>query len=238
MTVSDKDMAHAIRFLAMDAITRAKDGHPGTPLGAADICAALFRDHLKFDPSNPEWPDRDRFVQSNGHGSDVALFAVNLTGYAAISIEEMGKQFRELGSNTPGGPEYQPGHGIETTTGPLGQGIANAVGMAVAEAMLNAEFGDGIINHHTYALLGDGCLMEGIGHEVISLAGHLGLGKLTFLYNSNRMTDDGATSQAISEDYMTRFACAGWHVQECDGHDQSAGARRRSPPPRPIRGRR
>jgi transketolase len=214
-------MAHAIRFLAMDTITRAQDGHPGTPLGAADICTALFRRHLKFDPANPEWPDRDRFVQSNGHGSTLLYSLLCLTGYQAISIEEM-KRFRELGSNTPGHPEYNPAHGIEITTGPLGQGIANAVGMAVAEAMLNAEFGDDIVNHRTYALVGDGCLMEGIGHEVISLAGHLRLGKLTFLYDSNRMTDDGATGQAISEDYMVRFACAGWHVQECDGHDQDA----------------
>jgi transketolase len=221
MSVSSKDMAHAIRFLAMDAITRANDGHPGTPLGAADICTALFTRHLKFDALCPEWPDRDRFVQSNGHGSTLLYSLLHLSGYQALSIDQI-KSFRALGSNTPGHPEYEPAHGIETTTGPLGQGIANAVGMAVAEAMLNAEFGDGVVDHYTYALVGDGCLMEGIGHEVISLAGHLRLGKLIVLYDSNRMTDDGPIDQAISEDYMVRFACAGWHVQECDGHDQEA----------------
>jgi transketolase len=216
-------MANAVRFLAMDAITRAGDGHPGTPLGAADLCTALFTRHLKFDPASPRWPDRDRFVQSNGHGSTLIYALLHLAGYAAFPIEQI-RRFRELGSNTPGHPEYAPEHGVETTTGPLGQGIANAAGMAVAEAMLNAEFGDDIVHHHTYALVGDGCLMEGLGHEVISLAGHLRLGRLIFLYDANRMTDDGPVSQAVSEDYMARFACAGWHVQECDGHDQDAVA--------------
>jgi transketolase len=214
-------MANAIRFLAMDAMIRANDGHPGTPLGAADICTALFTRHLKFDPTHPEWPDRDRFVQSNGHGSTLLYALLHLAGYEAISIDQI-MRFRELGSLTPGHPEYEPAHGIETTTGPLGQGIANAAGMAVAEAMLNAEFGDGIVDHYTYALVGDGCLMEGIGHEIVSLAGHLRLGKLIVLYDSNRMSDDGTTDQVISEDYMARFSCAGWHVQECDGHDQDA----------------
>ncbi|MBK6602937.1 MAG: transketolase [Betaproteobacteria bacterium] len=221
MTVTPREMAHAVRFLAMDAITRAGDGHPGTPLGAADICTALFNRHLKFDPGCPQWPDRDRFVQSNGHGSTLIYALLHLAGYEAFPIEQV-RAFRELGSHTPGHPEYEPAHGVEVTTGPLGQGIANAAGMAVAEAMLNAEFGDAIVDHYTYALVGDGCLMEGIGHEIVSLAGHLRLGKLIFLYDSNRMTDDGATSQAISEDYLTRFACAGWQVQECDGHDQEA----------------
>jgi transketolase len=221
MTVTPKEMAHAVRFLAMDAITRAGDGHPGTPLGAADICTALFNRHLKFDPSFPQWPDRDRFVQSNGHGSTLIYALLHLAGYGAFPIEQV-RAFRELGSNTPGHPEFEPAHGVEVTTGPLGQGIANAAGMAVAEAMLNAEFGDDVVDHYTYALVGDGCLMEGIGHEIVSLAGHLRLGKLIFLYDSNRMTDDGATTQAISEDYMVRFACAGWHVLECDGHDQDA----------------
>jgi transketolase len=221
MTVTPREMAHAVRFLAMDAITRAGDGHPGTPLGAADICTALFNRHLKFDPAQPQWPDRDRFVQSNGHGSTLIFSLLHLAGYAAFPIEQI-RAFRELGSHTPGHPEYEPAQGVEITTGPLGQGFANAAGMAVAEAMLNAEFGDDVVDHYTYALVGDGCLMEGIGHEIISLAGHLGLGKLIVLYDSNRMTDDGATSQAISEDYMVRFACAGWQVQECDGHDQDA----------------
>ncbi len=221
MTVTPQAMAHAVRFLAMDAIARAGDGHPGTPLGAADICTALFNRHLKFDPTLPDWPDRDRFVQSNGHGSTLIYALLHLAGYVAFPIEQV-RAFRELGSNTPGHPEFEPAHGVEVTTGPLGQGIANAAGMAVAEAMLNAEFGDDVVDHYTYALVGDGCLMEGIGHEIVSLAGHLKLGKLVFLYDSNRMTDDGATAQAISEDYLVRFACAGWHVQECDGHDQDA----------------
>jgi transketolase len=216
-------MAHAIRFLAMDAIARVGDGHPGTPLGAADICTALFTRHLKFDPAHPRWPDRDRFVQSNGHGSTLIYALLHLAGYDAFPIEQI-KSFRELGSHTPGHPEYAPEHGVEITTGPLGQGIANAAGMAVAEAMLNAEFGDDIVHHHTYALVGDGCLMEGIGHEIVSLAGHLRLGRLIVLYDANGMTDDGTVAQAVSEDYRTRFACAGWHVQECDGHDQDAVA--------------
>ena len=160
-------------------------------------------------------------MQSNGHGSTLIYALLHLAGYEAFPIEQV-RAFRELGSHTPGHPEYEPAHGVEVTTGPLGQGIANAAGMAVAEAMLNAEFGDAIVDHYTYALVGDGCLMEGIGHEIVSLAGHLRLGKLIFLYDSNRMTDDGATSQAISEDYLARFACAGWQVQECDGHDQEA----------------
>jgi transketolase len=223
MTPTPRELSSAIRFLAMDAIARVGDGHPGTPLGAADICTALFTRHLKFDPANPRWPDRDRFVQSNGHGSTLIYALLHLAGYEAFPIEQI-KRFRELGSHTPGHPEYEPDHGVETTTGPLGQGIANAAGMAVAEAMLNAEFGDDIVHHHTYTLVGDGCLMEGIGHEIISLAGHLRLGRLIVLYDANGMTDDGAVAQAVSEDYRTRFACAGWHVQECDGHDQDAVA--------------
>ncbi len=221
MTATPREMANAVRFLALDAMVRVGDGHPGTPLGAADICTALFTRHLKFDPADPRWPDRDRFVQSNGHGSTLIYSLLHLAGYAAFPLEQV-MRFRELGSTTPGHPEYEPDHGVEITTGPLGQGIANAAGMAVAEAMLNEEFGDDVVRHWTYALVGDGCLMEGLGHEVISLAGHLKLGRLIFLYDSNRMTDDGPTSQAVTEDYMVRFACAGWHVQECDGHDQDA----------------
>ncbi len=221
MTVTLKDMANAVRVLAVDTLVRAKDGHPGTPTGGADIATTLFNRHLKFDPLAPRWPDRDRFVQSNGHGSMLIYSLLHLAGYEAISMEQI-KNFRVLGSHTPGHPEYEPDHGIETTTGPLGQGIANAVGMAVAERMLNAQFGDAIVDHHTYALVGDGCLMEGVAHEVISLAGHLKLGKLIVLYDDNQMTDDGVVGQAVSEDYVQRFACAGWHVQECDGHDHDA----------------
>ena len=152
MIPTPRELSSAIRFLAMDAIARVGDGHPGTPLGAADICTALFTRHLKFDPANPRWPDRDRFVQSNGHGSTLIYALLHLAGYDAFPIEQI-KRFRELGSHTPGHPEYEPDHGVETTTGPLGQGIANAAGMAVAEAMLNAEFGDDIVNHHTLSLI-------------------------------------------------------------------------------------
>lgn len=221
MHTTPKELANAVRVLAVDALVRAKDGHPGTPTGAADIATTLFTRHLRFDPLAPRWPDRDRFVQSNGHGSMLIYSLLHLAGYEAISLEQI-KNFRVLGSHTPGHPEYEPDHGIETTTGPLGQGIANAVGMAAAERMLNARFGDAIVDHYTYALVGDGCLMEGVAHEVISLAGHLRLGKLIVLYDDNQMTDDGAIGQAISEDYEQRFACAGWHVQACDGHDPEA----------------
>ncbi len=221
MTVTLRDMANAVRVLAVDTLVRARDGHPGTPTGAADIATTLFNRHLKFDPLAPRWPDRDRFVQSNGHGSMLLYSLLHLSGYETMSMEQI-KNFRVLGSHTPGHPEYEPDHGIEITTGPLGQGLANAVGMAVAERMLNARFSGDIVDHYTYALVGDGCLMEGVAHEVISLAGHLKLGKLIVLYDDNRMTDDGVVEQAISEDYLQRFACAGWHVQECNGHDHDA----------------
>jgi transketolase len=219
--VTLKEMANAVRMLAVDTLVRSQDGHPGTPTGAADIATTLFNNHLKFDPQDPRWPDRDRFVQSNGHGSTLIYSLLHLAGYEAFPVEQL-KDFRVLDSNTPGHPEYEPDHGIEVTTGPLGQGIANAVGMAVAETMLNEMFGDEIVDHYTYALVGDGCLMEGLGHEAISLAGHLKLSKLIWLYDDNAMSDDGTTDQTISEDYSTRFACAGWHVVECDGHDHEA----------------
>ncbi len=216
-------MAHAIRFLSMDAIVRAADGHPGTPLGGADIATALFTRHLKFDAAHPTWPDRDRFVHSAGHGSMLLYSLLCLCGYEKIDMEQV-KNFRVLGSHTAGHPEFDPEAGIETTTGPLGQGIANAVGMAVAERILNAKFGDGIVDHYTYAYTGDGCLMEGIAAEVIALAGHLKLGKLIFLWDDNRMTDDGPTDQAVSEDQVKRFENNGWHVQEVNGHDPDAVA--------------
>jgi transketolase len=216
-----KEMANAIRFLSMDAIVRANDGHPGTPLGGADIVTALFNRHLKFDPANPTWPDRDRFVHSAGHGSMLLYSLLYLAGYEEIGIDQI-RSFRVLGSNTPGHPEYHQEAGIETTTGPLGQGIANAVGMAVAERVLNHRFGDDLVDHYTYAYTGDGCLMEGIAAEVIALAGHLKLGKLVFLWDDNRMTDDGVTDQAVSENNCVRFENAGWHVQQVDGHDPEA----------------
>ncbi|MGE4371981.1 MAG: transketolase [Xanthobacter sp.] len=213
-----RQMANAIRFLAMDAIERAGEGHPGTPLGAADTATALFSRHLKFNPEDPLWPDRDRFVQSNGHGSMLLYSLLHLTGYRGMTMEQI-KSFRVLGSHCAGHPEIDPHLGIEVTTGLLGQGIANAAGMALAEAWLNARFGDGIVNHYTYALVGDGCLQEGVGQEVISLAGHLRLGKLIFLWDDNQMTDDGDIRIALSDDMAARFRASNWHVQEVDGHD-------------------
>ena len=205
-------MADAIRFLAMDAIIRAEDGHPGTPLGAAEISTVLFTRHLRYNAGNPHWPDRDRFVQSNGHGSMLIYALLYLSGHEKIGIDEI-RRFRVLGSHCPGHPERDLDAGIETTTGPLGQGIANAVGMAVAEEFLREKFGPDLVDHFTYALVGDGCLMEGIASEVISLAGHLKLGRLTFLWDDNRMTDDGSTDQATSDDHVARFRISGWHVQ-------------------------
>jgi len=217
-TILDRHMADAIRFLSLDAIERATDGHPGAPLGCADMAVALFTRHFKNNPSNPTWPDRDRFVLSNGHGSMLLYAVLNLSGYPGMELEQI-KNFRVLGSNTHGHPEFAPEHGIEATTGPLGQGIANAVGMAVAEEWLRATLGAGVIDHRTYAFVGDGCLQEGVAHEVISLAGHLQLGHLTFLWDDNRITDDGSTDISISEDVRARFRAANWQVMDADGHD-------------------
>jgi len=220
-SVDPRLMANAIRFLSMDAIERAGEGHPGTPLGAADITTALFTRHLKFNAADPLWFDRDRFVQSNGHGSMLLYSLLHLTGYEKISLDEI-KRFRVLGSHCAGHPEYDPSAGIEVTTGLLGQGIANAAGMALAEAFLNQWFGPGIVDHRTYALVGDGCLHEGVGQEVISLAGHLGLGKLTFLWDDNRITDDGDINLALSDDLAARFRASNWHIQAVNGHDAEA----------------
>jgi transketolase len=214
-------LANAIRFLAIDAIVRAGEGHQGVPLGMAEIATALFTRHLKFDAADPTWPDRDRVVLSNGHGSMLLYALLHLSGYARMGIEQV-STFRDFGSHCEGHPERDPASGIEVTTGPLGQGIGNAFGMAVAEAYLNARFGDGIVDHRTYAFVGDGCLQEGIGQEMISLAGHLRLGKLTLLWDDNRITDDGATDLSISEDVAARCRVAGWHVVEVDGHDVEA----------------
>jgi transketolase len=214
-------LADAIRFLSIDAILRAGEGHQGVPLGMAEIATALYTRHLKFNPADPTWPDRDRFVLSNGHGSLLLYSLLYLTGYAAIGLDQL-KSFRELGSHCAGHPEYEPAHGIEATTGPLGQGIANAFGMAVAEAYLAAKFGRELIDHYTYAFVGDGCLQEGIGQEMISLAGHLRLGKLILCWDDNQITDDGSTSLSISEDVSARFRVAGWHVIEVNGHDLEA----------------
>jgi transketolase len=214
-------LANAIRFLSIDAILRAGEGHQGVPLGMAETATALFTRHLKFNPDDPLWPDRDRFVLSNGHGSMLLYSLLYLTGYARIGLDQI-KSFRELGSHCAGHPEFDPSAGIEVTTGPLGQGIANALGMAIAEAYQSARFGRDIVDHYTYAFVGDGCLQEGIGQEVISLAGHLRLGKLIFCWDDNRITDDGSTALSISEDVAARFRVAGWHVQELDGHDVEA----------------
>ena len=216
-----RPLADAIRFLAIDAIVRAGEGHQGVPLGMAEIATALFTRHLKFNPADPQWPDRDRFVLSNGHGSMLLYALLHLTGYPHFGLDAL-KSFREMGSHCAGHPEFDPALGIEVTTGPLGQGIANAFGMAVAEAYQNARFGDGIVDHYTYAFVGDGCLQEGIGQEMISLAGHLQLGKLILCWDDNQITDDGSTSLSISEDVSARFRVAGWHVIEVDGHDLEA----------------
>ena len=217
-TALSRRMADAIRFLSLDAIERATDGHPGAPLGCAEIATALFTRHFKCNPDDPTWPDRDRFVLSNGHGSMLLYSVLNLSGYPGMGIDQI-RNFRELGSNTHGHPEYAPHHGIEATTGPLGQGIANAVGMAVAEEWLRATLGADVIDHRTYALVGDGCLQEGVAHEVISLAGHLQLGRLTFLWDDNRITDDGSTDLSITEDVRARFRAANWQVIDVNGHD-------------------
>lgn len=217
-------LAHAIRFLSIDAIVRATEGHQGVPLGMAEIATALYAKHLRFNPDEPTWWDRDRVVLSNGHGSMLLYSLLYLTGYHHISLDQV-STFRDFGSHCAGHPEYDPKLGIEVTTGPLGQGIANAFGMAVAEAYLNARFGDGIVNHRTYAFVGDGCLQEGIGQEMISLAGHLRLSKLTLLWDDNQITDDGTTELSISEDVSERFRVAGWNVIEVDGHDIDAVSR-------------
>ncbi|WP_024303986.1 transketolase [Pseudogulbenkiania sp. MAI-1] len=214
-------LADAIRFVSIDAIVRATEGHQGVPLGMAEIATALFTRHLKFNPADPAWADRDRFVLSNGHGSMLLYSLLYLTGYDKIGLGQI-KSFRELGSHCAGHPEIDPACGIEVTTGPLGQGIANAFGMAVAEAYLNAKFGAGLVDHYTYAFVGDGCLQEGIGQEMISLAGHLGLGKLVLFWDDNQITDDGSTELSISEDVAARFRVADWHVVEVDGHDVEA----------------
>ena len=217
------DMANAIRALAMDAVEQARSGHPGMPMGLADVATVLFDRFLKFDPSSPDWPDRDRFVLSNGHGSMLLYALLYLTGYPDIDIDEI-RNFRQLGSRTAGHPEYGVAAGIETTTGPLGQGLANAVGMALAERNMAARFGNEIVDHHTYVVCGDGCLMEGISQEAISLAGHLRLDRLIVLYDSNDISIDGPTSLAFSDDARARFESAGWHTQRVDGHDPEAVA--------------
>ena len=215
------ELANAIRALAMDAVQQANSGHPGMPMGMADVATVLFGKFLKFDPKQPDWPDRDRFVLSAGHGSMLLYALLHLTGYEDMTIDEL-RNFRQLGSRTAGHPEYGHAAGIETTTGPLGQGLGNAVGMALAERLLAARFGEDLVDHHTYVVAGDGCLMEGISHEAISLAGHLKLSKLIVLFDDNSISIDGPTELADSVDQPKRFEACGWHVQQIDGHDTAA----------------
>lgn len=219
--ISHDEMANAIRFLAIDAVEQAKSGHPGMPMGMADVATVLFTDFLKFDPADPAWPDRDRFVLSAGHGSMLLYALLYLTGYESMTLDQL-KAFRQWGSQTPGHPEYGHTPGVETTTGPLGQGIATAVGMALAERLMNARFGDDLVDHYTYVIAGDGCLMEGLSHEAISLAGHLRLNRLIVLFDDNRISIDGATSLSCSDDQAARFAASGWNVCRLDGHDPQA----------------
>ena len=210
-------MANAIRVLSMDAVEQAKSGHPGLPMGMADVATVLFSKVMRYDPTLPSWADRDRFVLSAGHGSMLIYSLLYLLGYEDMTLDEL-KTFRQLGAKTAGHPEFGHAAGIETTTGPLGQGLANAVGMALAERVLNAEFGDQIVNHNTYVIAGDGCLMEGISQEAISLAGHLKLNKLIVLFDDNGITIDGAVSLSDSTDQTARFTASGWKVLSVDGH--------------------
>ncbi|MGE0748841.1 MAG: transketolase, partial [Rhodospirillales bacterium] len=219
--VAHADLANAIRALAMDAVEAAKSGHPGMPMGMADVATVLFAKHLKFDAAAPEWPDRDRFVLSAGHGSMLLYALLYLTGYADMRLDEI-KRFRQLHSRTAGHPEYGHAAGIETTTGPLGQGVATAVGMALAERMTAARYGDDVTDHYTYVIAGDGDLMEGISHEAASWAGHLRLGRLIVLFDDNHISIDGGTDLAVSDDALARFAAYGWDVAQVDGHDPAA----------------
>ncbi len=214
-------MANAIRALAMDAVEQADSGHPGMPMGMADIATVLFTKFLKYDPTDPHWPDRDRFILSNGHGSMLLYSLLYLTGYPDMTMDQL-KHFRHLGSKTAGHPEYGHATGIETTTGPLGQGLGNSVGFAVAERLMQTRFGKDIVDHYTYVFCGDGCLMEGIGQEAVALAGHLGLGRIILFFDDNSISIDGPTSLATNDDHKKRFAAAGWHVQHVDGFAQEA----------------
>jgi len=214
-------MANALRALAMDGVEQAKSGHPGMPMGMADIATVLFTQFLRFDPAAPDWPDRDRFVLSNGHGSMLLYGLLHLLGYPDMTLDEL-KHFRQLGSRTAGHPERGLATGIEVTTGPLGQGLANSVGMALAERLLATQFGGELVDHHTYVFCGDGCLMEGISHEALSLAGHLQLNKLIVLWDDNSITIDGPTSLAVSDDQIARFEAHGWAAERIDGLDHDA----------------
>jgi transketolase len=217
-------MANAIRALSMDAVQAANSGHPGMPMGMADVATVLWSRYLKFDPAAPKWPDRDRFVLSAGHGSMLIYSLLNLSGYASPTMQDI-RNFRQLGSVCAGHPENTHIDGVECTTGPLGQGFAMAVGMALAERHLNATFGDDLVDHRTWVIAGDGCLMEGINHEAVGLAGHLKLGRMIVLWDDNKITIDGDTSLSTSEDVLARYRASGWHTEMCDGHDTADIAR-------------